>query len=103
MVKAREEFEAGDLEQASEKAWGAAALMIKAVAEQRQIPHISHNSLWAIVHDLRMETGDRELTRFFHIANGLHKNFYENRLVAGTVEEDISDIKRFVEKVERLL
>ena len=33
--KAREELEAGDLEQASEKAWGAAAVMVKAVAEAR--------------------------------------------------------------------
>ena len=34
--KAREELDAGDLVLASEKAWGAAAMMVKAVAEQRQ-------------------------------------------------------------------
>ena len=38
LVKAREELEAGDFEQASEKAWGAAALMVKAVAQQRGRP-----------------------------------------------------------------
>ena len=102
LVKAREELAAGDLEQASEKAWGAAALMVKAVAEQRQLPHVSHNNLWAIVQDLGTETRDRELVRSFHIANGLHKNFYEDRLNADTLEADISDIERFVEKVERL-
>ena len=33
--KAREELAAGDLEQASEKAWDAAAMIVKAVAEAR--------------------------------------------------------------------
>ena len=35
LAKARGELLTGDLEQASEKAWGAAALMVKAVAERR--------------------------------------------------------------------
>ena len=39
LVKARTEFDAGDLEQASEKAWGAAAMMVKAVAERRGVPN----------------------------------------------------------------
>ena len=103
LVKAKEELADGDLEQASEKAWGAAALIVKAVAEQRQLPHVSRNNLWAILQNLGMETRDRELVRFFHIANGLHKNFYENRLIAETVEADIGDIELFVERVERLI
>ena len=35
LAKAREELAVGDLEQASEKGWGAAAMMVKAVAGQR--------------------------------------------------------------------
>lgn len=103
LVKARQELDAGDLEQASEKAWGAASLMVKAVAETRQIPHESHNGLWDIVGALRRETRDRNISRFFHVASGLHKNFYENRMDAAIVEEGISDVELFVDKVERLI
>ena len=103
LTKAREEFAAGDLVQASEKAWGAAAMMVKAAAEQRGIPHESHQSLWHIVDDLDGETGDIEIARLFHVASGLHKNFYENRMRARTVRRGIQDVERFVDKVERVV
>ena len=103
MVKAREELAAGDLEQASEKAWGAASLMVKAVAEQRAIPHVSHKGLWHIVSALRQEIGDRDISRLFHVANDLHKNFYEDLMDVSVVEEGISDVERFVERVEPLV
>ena len=103
LVKAREEFEAGDLEQASEKAWGAAALIVKAVAEQNQVPHVSHNGLWDVVDDLSRQTGDRQLRRLFHVGNGLHKNFYENRLQTGSVEDGIDDMVEFTEKMDQFL
>ena len=35
LAQARAELDAGELRQASEKGWGAAALIIKAIAEQR--------------------------------------------------------------------
>ncbi len=103
MLKARRELEAGDLEQASEKGWGAAALIVKAVAETRQIPHVSHGGLWDVVGDLVVETGDDELSDLFGFANALHKNFYENRMRSRTVERGIQRMELFVEKVDRLI
>ena len=103
LAKAREELDVGDLVQASEKAWGAAAMIVKAVAEQRGIPHESHNGLWRIVEDLDSETGDEELTDLFTFASALHKNFYENRFRPRTVRRGIQKMERFVVKVERLL
>ena len=103
LVKARTEFDAGDLEQASEKAWGAAAMMVKAVAERRGVPNESHNGLWDVVNDLSKQTGDRQLRRLFHVANGLHKNFYENRLKVESVTDGIDDMEEFVGKVEQFL
>ena len=103
LANAKEEFDAGDLVQASEKAWGSAAMIVKAVAEQRGIPHESHNGLWRIVEDLDSETGDEELTDLFTFASSLHKNFYENRFRARTVRRGIQRMEQFVAKVERLL
>ena len=78
-------------------------MIVKAVAEQRGIPHTSHNGLWRIVEDLGAETGDDELVDLFGFASNLHKNFYENRMRARTVERGINQMERFVAKAEVLL
>ena len=101
--KAREELADNDLEQASEKAWGAASLIVKAVAEARQIPHVSHAGLWDVVGVLVDETGDDELSDLFGFANALHKNFYENRMSIRTVRRGIQRMETFVDKVEELI
>ncbi len=103
LAKAREELAAGNLEQASEKAWGAAAVMVKAAATQRGLGHDTHNHLFGVVRTLRTESGDPEMRRLFNDANGLHHNFYERRLSADEVRDDIDSVERFVGKVENLL
>ena len=103
LAKAHEELEAGDLEQASEKGWGAAALMVKAVAEQRGIPHRKHGFLFTLVEDLVDETGDAELRRLFDSANALHTNFYEGDFGRRAVNRRLPDIERFVEKMGHIL
>ncbi len=103
LSKAREQLEAGDLEQASEKAWGAAAVIVKAVAEARGLEHGKHGHLFGVVRVLAGETSDRELRGLFHVANGLHSNFYENWLDTDDVVEGLEDVERFVEKIERFL
>jgi uncharacterized protein (UPF0332 family) len=103
LSKAREELRAGDLEQASEKGWGAAALMVKAVADERGKEHKQHRHLFSVVGDLVKETNDRELGLLFHVANDLHSNFYENWLSPEQVEQVVEEVERFVDKVERLL
>ena len=42
LAQAVGEWESGDLRQASEKGWGAAAQMVKALAEQRGWQHNNH-------------------------------------------------------------
>ena len=103
LIKAWEELEAGDLEQASEKAWGAAAVMVKAVADARGLEHEKHGHLFGVVRVLARETNDRELRGLFHVANGLHSNFYENWLDVDDVAEGLEDVERFVGKIERFL
>ena len=103
LTKAREEFQAGDLVQASEKGWGAAALMVKEVGDRRQIAHEKHGELHGIVRTLVAETGDRSLRQLFAVANDLHKNFYEAWLAGDDVAEGLDDVEVFVDKIEGLL
>ena len=101
--KAREELEAGDLEQASEKAWGAAAVIVKAVAEARGIRHKSHKNLTRLVETLADETSDEHLRDLFDAAHSLHGNFYENDFGVRGVRRRIRRVEEFVEKMERIL
>ena len=78
MDQAALELSEGDVRQASEKGWEAAAQMIKAVSEQRGGQHHSHALLYQIVRKLVEETGDSKIFNLFHVAGNLHTNFYEN-------------------------
>ncbi len=102
LTRASEELDA-DLAQASEKGWGAAAAIVKAVAAERGWVHRSHRSLYAVVNNLENETGDTELGTLFGVAGDLHTNFYENWYPRTFVESRLRDVARFVTKVEVLL
>ena len=80
LAQASAEIAAGDSRQASEKAWGAAAQMVKAIAQQRGWRHDSHTLLFQTAIRLAEETRDAQITDLFHIAGSLHTNFYENWL-----------------------
>ncbi len=102
LTKAYQELDE-DLGQASEKGWGAAAEMVKAVAEQRGWEHRHHRLLSQIVIRLRRETGDMELDSLFDHASSLHGNFYEDTYDRAAVEWRIREVERFVDKVESLI
>ena len=63
LAQARQELSDGDLPQASEKGWGAAAQILKAVAEQRGWEHGKHRHLFRVASRLRAELGDRKIYR----------------------------------------
>ena len=102
LAKARAELDT-DLAQAGEKGWGAAAEMVKAVAEQRGIYHRTHRALSEIVDALVRETGDEDLRRHFDSASALHQNFYENWFPLEGVQGRLQDVALFVARVEALL
>ena len=103
LVKAREELARGDVRQASEKGWGAAAQMVKAVAEQRGWPHNGHALLFQTVRRLAEETRDEQLDLLFQVANSLHSNFYENWLPLESVQSSLGAVEQLVQKLEQLL
>ena len=103
LAQARAELANGDLPQASEKGWGAAAQLVKAIAHQRGWDHMVHGHLWTAVERLRVETGDPEVLSLFRTANTLHVNFYENRESVMSVSEGLAGVDRFLAKLSPLL
>ena len=93
----------GNLYQASEKGWGAAAQMVKALCERRGWNHRHHNLLQRAVDSLAEETGDQEYVLLFSSADSLHKNFYEGQMAQSTVALHLAQVARFVEIVEQRL
>ena len=102
LAQANEEFAAGDFRQASEKGWGAAAQIVKAVAEKRGSLHNNHYRLFQIVDDLAEELGDTDISRFFAVASSLHTNFYEDWMPSGVIRVGLDDIDLLLAKLEPL-
>ena len=103
LAQSFEELADGDSRQASEKGWGAAAQMIKAIAEDRGWKHNSHADLYRIIDRLVKETGDDAIRKRFGMANGLHQNFYENWGSADYVAGGLADVQELLDKLEPLL
>ncbi len=102
LAQAEEELAQGDIRQASEKAWGAAAQIVKAVAQQRGWPHQRHAALFRVIASLAEETGDDQLRNLFQVANSLHTNFYENWDTADNVSAALGDVRLLVDKLAPL-
>ena len=96
LTQARQELSRGDVRQASEKGWGAAAQAVKAVAEGRGWEHKSHFALFEAVRTLVRETGNENLDTLFHVANSLHGNFYENWMPDESVGSGLDRVAEFV-------
>ena len=103
LAQAYEELAKGDIPQASEKAWGAAAQMVKAVAQDRGWEHRRHGDLYGAIRRLRRETGRREFRVLFSSANDLHFNFYENLFEADDLIDLLPEVERLVEMLEEML
>lgn len=103
LAQADSELAAGDVRQASEKGWGAAAQIVKAVGEHRGWPHYSHGDLYRVVDRISTETKDDDIYILFQVANQLHRNFYENWDSQDNVSRALVAVGKFIEKLAPLL
>ena len=99
MKDAEELMKKGDYVQASEKAWGAASQMVKAVAAKNGLELRSHGELHKFVSKISKERGDEEIRRLWRSAIVLHQNFYENCLPEDMVIDSIGDVKKLINKL----
>ena len=95
----------GDRVQASDKAAGAVAHGVKAVAEARQWRHDSHNRRRRIVYLLAAEYGLPDLNVMQDTADRLHDNFYEDAMYEPEVRDRLERVTGllaiFMELLER--
>ncbi len=99
--EAEELLAKGDYVQASEKAWGAAAQIVKAVAAKAGKELRSHGDLWRFVLEVAGEND--ELRRLWHVANTLHQNFYGGWIPPEGVRRAVEDVKQFINMMKKLL
>ena len=100
LVKAREELEKGELLQASEKAWGAAAHAIKAVAEKRRWFSEADWKLHQIANIISAEQQDETITWAYMAVRDSHFNFYRHEYDALDVEDAIRAAASLVGKMD---
>ena len=98
--QAEEEFQKGDLGQASNKAWGAAALTLKSIAERRGWNHNRHGLLYDISGQMADELGRPELRIMYRSANAMHQNYYEDWMAADEVQGGIEIAKEHLRVLE---
>ena len=95
MAHAEDYVRRGDLAQASEKSWGAAACALKSIAEQRGWNHQSHSLLNDISSQIADETSRPSLHDLFALARLMHQNFYENWEPTEVVEYAVGRVKEY--------
>ena len=79
LVKSRQYLAEDDLHQASEKGWGAAAWMAKAVAEAQGWKYTRHDEFVDVMHRAQQLSGDARLRGLRAEANELHGYFYTRK------------------------
>lgn len=93
----------GDYVQASEKLWGAAAEMIKAIAAKRGLGLGTHRSIGVFLAKLDTKLPEWRLPDGYAHANNLHVNFYEDHLPPDLMLKSAAAVKKFIDKLRRLL
>ena len=104
LTKSHQYLAEDDLHQASEKGWGAAAWMAKAVADAQGWEYKRHDQFNVVLNNARRLTGDARLLGMAGIANNLHGNFYTRKrfLDAESVSLSLDQIAILLEILEPL-
>ena len=104
LVKAREYLAVDDLHQASEKGWGAAAWMAKAVAEAQGWPYERHDEFFTVMYQASDLSGNTQLRTLWPVANALHGFFYTRKrfLRPDIISEGLDDVELLLDILEPL-
>ena len=102
--QAREELEAGDRLQATEKAWGALAQMMKAHGQQRGWLNLGgHRTVGHIARQLHAEYQEMDIANAYIAADNGHRNFYDNEMSPPEIAEIIVTVAEVLPDLERAL
>ncbi len=92
------------MHQASEKGWGAAAWMTKAVAVTHGWEYERHEHFSMVLNNARALTGNDRLPALRSIANELHGNYYRRRrhLDSESIGIDLKSVAVLLDVLEPL-
>ena len=104
LSRAREYLTADDLHQASEKGWGAAACMAKAVAVAQGWEYRQHAQFGVVLNNASDLTGNDRLRLLSAVAYGLHQNYYIRKrfLSHRTIGLSLDDMEELLDTLEPL-
>ena len=102
--KSREYLQTGELHQAAEKGWGAAAWMAKAAAEAHGWKYTKHDEFFTVIHQARELLGDVRVRNLGNTANTLHGYFYTRKrfLVPENINESLDDVEALLDLLQPL-
>lgn len=99
--EAEEELKKGNVRQAAEKVWGAAALAIKAYAYWKEGKRLSsHRDLWEYKRKITKELG-RWVLNSWASATEMHVCFYEGWCEREDVENGLEQVKALVREIAK--
>lgn len=99
--QARDELEAGDRLQATEKAWGALAQMMKAHGQQRGWLNLGgHRTVGHIARQLHLEYQEIDVASAYIAADNGHRNFYDNEMSPPEIEGIITVVESVLPPLE---
>ena len=104
LAKAHEYLADDDLHQASEKGWGSAAWMAKAVAEVQGWEYETHPQFPVVMYNASVLAQNDRVRLLGETANGLHRNFYTRKrfLLAEAIERSLDDMAELLDALEPL-
>ena len=103
LAQSAEELARGDLLQASEKGWGAASSIVKALAVERGWAHEDVRALYSAVSRVYLEMNDPSFVDMFATAGELRFNALEPVYIDEDVRRSLARVTRFTDKIKALL
>ena len=99
LANSRDFLAAGRLHQASEKGWGAASHMAKAVAAAQGWEYGTHADFSQVMYQASQLASNPRIRELRGVANELHLNYYKRKrhLNAGAIRADLETITELLE------
>ena len=104
LQRARTYLATGDLHQAAEKGWGAAAWMAKATAQARGWEYTKHDEFFTVIYQAQDLTGDLRVRNLGNTANTLHGFFYTRKrfLRLEIIGDSLNDVEVLLDILQPL-
>ena len=99
LANSRDFLAAGNLHQASEKGWGAAAHMAKAVATAQGWQYETHADFSEVMFQASQLANNPRIRHIRSVANELHHNYYRRKrhLNSEAIRADLEDVAELLE------